>query len=135
MSRRVYGWDQNPVVDHYAYRCSNTSAKMAVVDGLALEVMDGEGREGIQLLEPTPIERELQAISAGGQRVTASAILLFIKTHCDGANLHYEIPMAGDKGMRRYGLFWRDKRLRSHVIRVSHRNLFATQAALKSAGL
>ena len=128
MSTRVYGWDSNPVVDRFAYRCSNSSAENAVVDGLAFEIIDGEGRKAIQLAEPTPFERELKNISASaGPAVSAKAVLLFIKTHCSGDKLHYEIPMAGDVGLRRHGLFRRRNEkgipeLRSHLIKVSVRS-------------
>jgi len=59
-----------------------------------------------------------------------------------GGSFHYEMPMAGDRGMRRHGLFHRtDERgvvqLRSRIIRVSHRSLFNFSEAIrlrKSAG-
>lgn len=65
-------------------------------------------------------------------RASARTILTFIKTGTQGDRLHYEIPMAGDVGMRRYGLFRRRDedgvlQLESHVIPVSGRNLFAVQ--------
>jgi hypothetical protein len=46
--------------------------------------------------------------------------------------LHYEIPRAGDLGMRRHGLFARTndegkRELHSHTIQVSGRNLFSRQ--------
>lgn len=136
MSTRVYGWDSNPIVDRFAYRCSNSSADNAVFDGLAFEIIDGEGRRAIQLAEPTPFEREMKNISANaGPTVSANAILLFIKTHCSGDKLHYEIPMAGDVGLRRHGLFRRTNEagiseLLSHQIRVSAKSGRRTLAAV-----
>ena len=52
--------------------------------------------------------------------------LPFAKPHNYGTPLHYEMPMAGDVGIRRHGLFQRRNEqghveLRSRVIRISHR--------------
>jgi hypothetical protein len=46
-----------------------------------------------------------------------------------GASFHYEMPMAGDVGLRRHGLFRRTNELgmvqiHSRIIRVSRRSLF-----------
>ena len=59
-------------------------------------------------------------------------LLPFAKAHNYGDKLHYEIPRAGDKGMRRHNLYSRrdDKgipQLESKQLRVSSRNLFASQ--------
>jgi hypothetical protein len=94
----VYGWEQNPLTDRHPFRCSNSSADYAVKNGIAFKVVDGDGRTAIQLAEPKQIERELQKTSSGPY-VSAKTILLFIKTHCQGDKLHYEIPMAGDRGI------------------------------------
>ena len=48
--------------------------------------------------------------------------LPFAKPNNLGDRLHYEIPMAGDRGLRRHGLFRRTNELRSHLIKVSVRS-------------
>jgi hypothetical protein len=45
----------------------------------------------------------------------------FAKAHNYGDKLHYEMPMAGDVGLRRHGLYRRGKKLLSHKLRVSGR--------------
>jgi hypothetical protein len=50
---------------------------------------------------------------------SAKTILMFIKTHQDGAKLHYEIPMAGDRS-----IFARHRR---KLLHPSSRSLFNTQ--------
>jgi len=127
MSRRVYGWDQNPSTDRFVYRCSNTSAQAAILDGFAEEIVDGDGRVAIRLRAPS---QGGVLGGSGAYALSASIILQFIRTHCQGSRLNYEMPMAGDRGMRRYGLFQRRNergavQLRSHTINVSSRNLFA----------
>lgn len=52
MSTRVYDWDQNPKVDRFAYRCSDTSAESSVESGTHEYVTDGDGRRAIQRLTP-----------------------------------------------------------------------------------
>jgi hypothetical protein len=54
-----------------------------------------------------------------------------------GSSFHYEIPMAGDRGLRRHGLFRRTDvrgvvQVRSRIIRVSHRSLFNFSEATHS---
>jgi hypothetical protein len=98
MSRRVYGWDANPLVDRFAYRCSNSSAQAALADDIAFEITDGEGRRAIQLYEPEDTFGIYEPILA--VRTSANTILRFIKTHCQGDKLHYEIPHAGDRSTR-----------------------------------
>lgn len=115
MSRRVYGWDQNPLTDRHPFRCSNSSADYAVANGIAELIVDGDGREAIQLLEPAPIERELRKADSG-PHVSAKSILLFIRTHCTGEKLHYEIPRAGDRSIR--------ARHHRAVVPVSGRSIF-----------
>jgi hypothetical protein len=60
-------------------------------------------------------------------------LLPFSKPRSDGSKLHYAVPMAGDVGMRRHGLYQRrdeDEILRifGRKINVSSRNLFSHQA-------
>lgn len=52
--------------------------------------------------------------------MSAKNILAFLKTRTDGEKLHYETPMAGDRG-----IFARHHR---KFIHVSSRNLFSRQA-------
>jgi len=59
-------------------------------------------------------------------------LLPFARTHTLGDKLHYEIPRAGDTGIRRHNLFRRRDdngipQLESKQLRVSSRNLFAKQ--------
>jgi|SRR5579872_2442503 len=94
MSIRVYGWDQNPTVDRFAYRCSNSSAAVALGRGDAFLVTDGDGRRAIQLVER--IEFNLPEAQKLGYAISPEWYLRVIKTHNQGDKLHYEIPMAGD---------------------------------------
>jgi hypothetical protein len=54
-------------------------------------------------------------------------VLPFARLKNNGDKLHYEMPMAGDKGMRRHGLYYRKDELRTHAIHVSSRNFFSRQ--------
>lgn len=59
-------------------------------------------------------------------------ILPFARPHNYGEKLHYEMPRAGDKGMRRHGLYRRRDnhgvvQVHSKEISVSSRNLFCRQ--------
>jgi hypothetical protein len=59
-------------------------------------------------------------------------LLPFSRLHNYGDKLHYEMPRAGDGGMRRYNLYQRrdengDMRLHSKTLHVSSRNLFLQQ--------
>jgi hypothetical protein len=60
----------------------------------AVMVIDGDGREAIQLRYSLASEALREA--GLGIAVSARSILAFIKTHNQGDKLHYEIPMAGD---------------------------------------
>jgi hypothetical protein len=60
----------------------------------------------------------------------------FARTNSLGDRLHYEIPMAGDIGLRRHGLFRRTNKdgkivLRSRIIRVSARSGMRYLAAVR----
>jgi hypothetical protein len=73
----------------------------------------------------------LRAILFDGP-VGVGNLLPFSKPHCYGDKLHYQTPMAGDVGMRRYGLYSRrDEKgvpqLLSHQVHVSSRSLFNHQ--------
>jgi len=55
-------------------------------------------------------------------------LLPFARLKNLGEKLHYEMPRAGDRGMRRFGLYYNRKaQLRTHMIRVSSRSLFSHQ--------
>lgn len=131
MSTRVYASDQNPLVDHFAYRCSDSSAEQALASDRAFEVVDGDGRTGIQLRESAAAAFFVRE-RALGFRVSANTVLAFLKTDTTGDKLHYETPMAGDVGIRRHDLRrtseGRKSVLRRRVISVSHRSLFSKQA-------
>lgn len=77
--------------------------------------------------------RIAEKISFWDGPVGVGNILPFAKPHNYGDKLHYDMPMAGDKGMRRHGLFSRANEetgipeLHTHQIHVSGRNLFAQQ--------
>lgn len=96
MSTRVYGRDQNPAVDQRLYRCSNTSALEAIRKGDARPIIDGEGRHAIQLVER--VEFSLPEAAKLGFVISPDWYLKVIKTRSEGDKLHYEIPMAGDRG-------------------------------------
>lgn len=49
-------------------------------------------------------------------------LLPFAKSNNRGDRLHYEIPHAGDVGLRRHGLYSRKNRLHRHSIKVSTRS-------------
>jgi hypothetical protein len=62
-------------------------------------------------------------------------LLPFAKAHNYGDKLHYEMPMAGDVGLRRHNLYRRSNEkgvseLLSHQIRVSARSGMRTLAAV-----
>lgn len=95
MSTRVYGWDQNPAVDRFSYRCSNSSAAHAIGKGEAKPIVDGDGRRAIQLVER--VEFSLPEAQKLGYAISAEWYLKVIKTRSEGDKLHYEIPMAGDR--------------------------------------
>lgn len=116
MSRRVYGWDQNPLADRHPFRCSNSSAAYAIENGIAFEVIDGDGRAAIQLAEPTPFEQSLRAAARDESLCSAKAVLQFVRTHCTGDKLHYEIPHAGDRSLY--------ARHRRRLVHVSGRSIF-----------
>jgi hypothetical protein len=59
-------------------------------------------------------------------------LLPFAKPHSNGDKLHYEMPRAGDRGLRRHNLYRRRDRhgklcLDSKQIHVSSRSLFSQQ--------
>lgn len=59
-------------------------------------------------------------------------LLPFARTHSLGEKLHYEMPHAGDRGMRRHNLYSRRDdngipQLESKTLHVSSRSLFAKQ--------
>jgi hypothetical protein len=119
MSKRVYGSGQNPAVDHRLYRCSESSASHALAVGSAVKIIDGDGREAIQLVESAAAAFFVREIALGF-RVSARTILAFVKTRTDGDKLHYEIPMAGDRTP-----YLRSQR---RLIHVSGRSVFRHQA-------
>jgi len=60
-------------------------------------------------------------------RMSARSVLTFLKASSPGDRLHYEIPMAGDVGLRRHNLFRRTNEagiseLRTRTIQVSARS-------------
>ncbi|HLZ49228.1 MAG TPA: hypothetical protein VKP61_00620 [Candidatus Acidoferrum sp.] len=98
MSTRVYGWDQNPDVDRFCFRCSNSSAENALRIGRAFEVIDADGRRAIQLVEPDENAGYISE-TVLGFALSANNVMRFIKTSQQGDRLHYEIPHAGDRGI------------------------------------
>lgn len=61
----MYGWDQNPAVDRFSYRCSDSSALDSVVAGTADYITDGEGRRAIQK-RPTVSQRANYLVTESG---------------------------------------------------------------------
>jgi hypothetical protein len=61
MSKRVYGWDQNPATDRFQDRCSNSSANFAVETGRGIYIVDGDGRQALQLYPPAAVLAERNA--------------------------------------------------------------------------
>jgi len=49
----VYDWDQNPAVDRFAYRCSDSSAASSVLTQSADYIIDGDGRRAIKKRAPS----------------------------------------------------------------------------------
>jgi hypothetical protein len=95
MSTRVYREGQNPSVEHYAYRCSDSSAQHALAAGRAIPITDGDGRRAILLTESHA--QFFARDRATGFHLSANNVLAFMRTDTSGDKLHYEIPMAGDK--------------------------------------
>jgi len=117
MSRRVYGAANNPLVDHFLYKCSETSAADALAAGRAKQIVDGEGRNAIQLTEGAPAHDVIEVMESVDLSAVIPARVLNPLVAPD--KLPYEIPHAGDRS-----IFARHHR---SLIRVSSRNLFNGQ--------
>jgi hypothetical protein len=118
MSIRVYGSQQNPAVDHFLYRCSSSSGVQVIASGRGIEVMDGDGRRAIQLIQGADTCTDARIKESVG----LSALIPFARVlnpMLAPQKLHYEIPHAGDRGC-----FARHHR---RFIRVSSRSLFRHQ--------
>jgi hypothetical protein len=115
MSRRVFSWDANPLVDSRLYRISNKRAAEMVKAGEANDILLADGRRAIQLRQ-TQEDRVAKSIGHGN-------LVPFGRTYdplMQPPSINYEIPHAGDLGMRRH--FRR-------LIRVSARKIDLTAAA------
>jgi hypothetical protein len=117
MSRRVYGAANNPLVDHFLYKCSETSAADALAAGRAKQIVDGEGRNAIQLTEGSPAHDAVEVMESVDLSAPIPARVL--NPLVAPEKLPYEIPHAGDRS-----IFARHHR---SLIRVSSRNLFNGQ--------
>jgi hypothetical protein len=83
--------------------------------------------------ERDSIRKKIQRVVLFDGPTGVGNLLPFSKPHSYGDKLHYSTPMAGDVGMRRYGLYVRRDehgvpQLQSREIRVSSRSLFTHQA-------
>jgi hypothetical protein len=77
-------------------------------------------------------EEAVTAMSYDGGPLGRGLLIPFSKVRNYGDLLHYAMPLAGDLGMRRYGLFTQKDedgipQLRSRIIGVSSRSLFSEQ--------
>jgi hypothetical protein len=116
MSLRVFAADANPCVDSFLYRQSDLRGQELVETGRAMFVQLADGRRAVQLL-PTREEKAERAVGANN-------LIPFGRVYnplMQPPSLHYEIPMAGDKG-----IFARHRR---HLIKVSARKIDFTAAA------
>jgi hypothetical protein len=52
MSKRVYGWEDNPAIDSYRFRLSDNRAEGLVEIGHAVYITLADGREAVQFLRP-----------------------------------------------------------------------------------
>jgi hypothetical protein len=116
MSIRVYGSEQNPAVDVFLYRCSNSSGASLIASGGGFMITDGDGRRAIQLKVSTTTKAESR------ESIGRSALIPFGRAQnpmLAPKPLHYEIPMAGDRTC-----FARHRR---RLIPVSSRSMFSHQ--------
>jgi hypothetical protein len=125
MSRRVYGAANNPLVDHFLYKCSETSAADALAAGRAKRIIDREGRNAIQLIEGAPAHDAVTVIESVGLRALVPFARV-LNPIVAPDKLPYEIPHAGDRT-----LFARHHR---SLIRVSSRSLFNVQVLPERVG-
>jgi hypothetical protein len=78
------------------------------------------------------LQKEVERIMFYDGLIGIGNLIPFARIHSLGEKLHYEIPHAGDKGMRRHNLYSRRDeagilQLKSKTLRVSSRNLFLKQ--------
>jgi|SRR5712692_10363335 len=78
---RVYGWDQDPAVDRFSFRLSDARAHELGETGGAVVVIDGDGREALQLVPPKEIAYPLDT-AAGGNVIPFSRIETSTITRC-----------------------------------------------------
>jgi len=55
MSKRVYGWEDNPAVDSFRFRLSDNRADDLVESGQADYITLNDGREAVQFLRPEDV--------------------------------------------------------------------------------
>lgn len=126
MSLRVWAWDANPAVDRGLYRQSNIRAQEIVDSGRGVYITLPNGRTAVQLLPPPPKQATIRQVMLEDIRATA-ALIPFSKPS-NGDRLHYQIPMAGDLGIRRHDLYRRFNVLLRSRIKVSARKIDFTTA-------
>lgn len=127
---------ESPALAEPQTRCGRAIAEYLVETGEATRI----GKRLIQMVKArardaiTQAKAARDAVQAVIDRIMfwdgplgVGNLLPFARLHNYGDKLHYEMPMAGDVGMRRHGLYRRDDEIRSHTIPVSSRSLFNHQ--------
>jgi hypothetical protein len=90
MSIRVYGGRQNPAVDPFLYRCSNSSGEFTVSSGRGKFITAPDGRLAVQLLSGVKTMRE----RARRNPIKVFARVIDKLTH--PPRLHYPVPAVAD---------------------------------------
>ncbi len=120
----MFACDANPLVDSRLYNISDNRALEDIETGRAERIVLADGRWAIQL-KPRPEEERERSIGRGN-------LVPFGRTYnrlMDPPSISYEIPHAGDLGIRRHGLYSRDNVLLRSRIKVSARKIDFTAAA------
>jgi hypothetical protein len=52
MSKRVYGWEDNPAIDQFRFKLSNERAEALFESGQVCYITLSDGREALQYLRP-----------------------------------------------------------------------------------
>lgn len=98
---------------------SKSNARALVRKGLAVKIAP----RVIQMRELAGVQITRPAAHGVWDGVLGVGNLLpFAKSNNRGDRLHYEIPHAGDVGLRRHGMFRRGSLLHRHSIKVSTRS-------------
>lgn len=112
MSRRVFAWDANVLVDSRLYNLSDKRAEEELSRGVAMRIFLPDGRWALRLIP------KREEIIPGFNNLVPFGRVYNPMLHPPG--LHYEVPRAGD-----HGLFRRHFR---KLVRVSRRKIDFTSS-------